>query len=702
MAKETQYTSLAYILTFPSATTTGKASPIVEFTRKTDGTFSAPAGLEHVGVHGFDPELYPLIDPLWYTLHLPRSVADTLDVSGTVIRKVQQYPSTQVICAVPHPFAHPYEAAVPAGAAVLHFYPKELEAELEKKSKAIKNLILAAPFDFLTSANLPVIWEKIHTFCWPEEKQYCSAKILLPRNAVSLNLLPLIFIERQFSGGVDMEEVPADKESALGRLALCQSAIVATATLEAEKKTKEEALGLIEQYAERAKANLDIPVAVMLPGQAPAYQKVTRGMGTATKEIALKAEDDVLLFVTAHRALAAHGAALVGRPISAEAFQLLRGLEDHWAAGPKPQTIWRMLRRIGDVVRKSFDRSDLAFMIHASSISVFSDFPLGLMSTSPKLAPLGIATPVAYRPLTPLTRTLQFELTSIGMTPLWERLKVLMVECIADSDPVGQASRVGWDLALKQLEGHPLVQVTRLEPTSAAEIKAALAKEDFDVLIISAHGHYDRKSNTAGIIIGKSLSVGLEFERVPGLVILSACSVSPRGIGSVNIADVLLRQGARAVLGTLVPVDVRHNATLMVRFLVYIREVMEGRFEDLTIDKIWHHVQTTNAINDVISSHPTLNQWAHTRKNGVAPVEEFMTTRSIGRLRRAFAYEDTIKVLREIATADGIEKKFDAWIAAGIIPESLFYVMIGNPDQVVVKNPFSELSPRSTSGEPQV
>jgi hypothetical protein len=40
--------------------------------------------------------------------------------------------------------------------------------------------------------------------------------------------------------------------------------------------------------------------------------------------------------------------------------------------------------------------------------------------------------------------------------------------------------------------------------------------------------------------------------------------VSPRGLGTVNVTDLLFRYGAYAILATLVPIDVRRNATLMV------------------------------------------------------------------------------------------------------------------------------------------
>ena len=59
-------------------------------------------------------------------------------------------------------------------------------------------------------------------------------------------------------------------------------------------------------------------------------------------------------------------------------------------------------------------------------------------------------------------------------------------------------------------------------------------------------------------------------DMMPPVVILSACYVAPRGSGAVSITDLLLREGAVAVLGTQVPVDVYHNAVLMTRFFYYI------------------------------------------------------------------------------------------------------------------------------------
>ena len=65
---------------------------------------------------------------------------------------------------------------------------------------------------------------------------------------------------------------------------------------------------------------------------------------------------------------------------------------------------------------------------------------------------------------------------------------------------------------------------------------------DADILHISGHGYYDRKRNIAGLMVGNEFWMADENDyRVPAVVILSACHVSPRGSGTVNIADMFVK-----------------------------------------------------------------------------------------------------------------------------------------------------------------
>ena len=84
------------------------------------------------------------------------------------------------------------------------------------------------------------------------------------------------------------------------------------------------------------------------------------------------------------------------------------------------------------------------------------------------------------------------------------------------------------------------------------------------------------KRNIAGLMVGNEFWMADENDyRVPAVVILSACHVSPRGSGTVNIADMFVRAGAEAVLGTFIPINAKRNMIFINRFYTYIAEAQK-------------------------------------------------------------------------------------------------------------------------------
>ena len=72
------------------------------------------------------------------------------------------------------------------------------------------------------------------------------------------------------------------------------------------------------------------------------------------------------------------------------------------------------------------------------------------------------------------------------------------------------------------------------------------------ILVLSAHGVFQGGLQPAGLMIGDEVCLGPGLGPLPPVVILSACHVAPRGTGAVSVADMLLREGALAVLGLIV------------------------------------------------------------------------------------------------------------------------------------------------------
>ncbi|MGK5441802.1 CHAT domain-containing protein [Micromonospora sp. URMC 105] len=368
----------------------------------------------------------------------------------------------------------------------------------------------------------------------------------------------------------------------------------------------------------------------------------------------------------------------------AEAFIKLAQIERHFEGRQSGPTVWRMLDQLDEAAKAIWTESLLDVLSAASALTVFTNFPIGLLKMPGDTSPLTARLPIAYRPLLPLTRALQKELDHQGPVEWAKGIRVLIAECIPSDDPVGRASRKGWDFASEHLSAPTNTNIEVVETLSVSDLRAAINDKQPDLLVISAHGALNRQANVAGVVIGRDFCLGPELGPMPPLVILSACHVAPKGAGAVSISDLLLRQGAVAVLGTQVPVDVFHNATLMMRLFVYISEVLDGREEHGTLLDVWHRVQTSNAVNDVLQGNRSLQSWASSATpSGLPVLQEFMVNRSSGRLRRAHIYADTEGLLAEIAEDQGMRNRVLNWFRnPGYVPESLFYILAGRPERI--------------------
>jgi len=232
------------------------------------------------------------------------------------------------------------------------------------------------------------------------------------------------------------------------------------------------------------------------------------------------------------------------------------------------------------------------------------------------------------------------------------------------------------------LSGAPM-RVVIEETLSAAAVSVAVERHRPDVLIMSAHGVYSRESNVAGLRIGDDFSLGLDLGPMPPLVVLSACASGPRGGGAVAVTDLLIRQGAFAVISTLVPVRVDHNAVFMNRLFLYVNEAIKGTEDHTTLMDLWHRVQTNTVIIDILYGNRRLNDWGHRTVDGMSPVAEFMGGRSAGRIRTSHLYEDAQAVLLEIADEQGMRDKVENWLRTpGYVPESMMYTVVGDPTRI--------------------
>ena len=138
-----------------------------------------------------------------------------------------------------------------------------------------------------------------------------------------------------------------------------------------------------------------------------------------------------------------------------------------------------------------------------------------------------------------------------------------------------------------------------------------------------------------------------------------------------------------AVLGTQVPVDVRHNSVLLTRFFVYVREALARNEPEISLLEAWQRTVGGNPLNDVFAGNAHLEDFAMMPYGNNVVLTEFMLTESSGRLRRGHIYKDTESVLITMAGELGMADQVANWLQdPGYLPESAMYGFYGHPDRI--------------------
>ena len=588
------------------------------------------------------------------------------------------------------------------------FVPERLHTEAADVIKALGNVISVATTESLAPGRVGEHWQLLHNAFGLEGDLLAKPSNFFSGQA-GVSWLPTHFVARSLNGGrdVDPPHPTGSLDNASSYSIEVQARLAALFRLGVLEGRSTSTSSVSEDELNKDRTTFRCPVTVGIPGAPP--HSGPRALMKIIKQLARQAEGDaeiersVLEFMVAHRALSRGGMGLLSAKIGDDAFVMLKNLETHWkdatqwGNAPKSRYIWTTLQKFGAFVAQALSQNQIIALRHANFLECFSEFPIGLAILPGDSAPLACHFPIAYRPLIPLTRALIFEIGIIPFAYLNNKLRILIVECLLQDDRIGPISRNGWQHIKDYLASTPGVTITIVEVEDAQKIKDSIAADQYDILVISAHGGIDQKTNRTGFRCGKNLVGEEELGNVPPIVCLSACQVSPRGHGTVNISDLLFRRGARMVLGTLVPVDVRHNALLMGRLFANLAKAVctgDNRFK--TFQDVWHFTATTNALHDILAGNESMRIWASEKKNGQSVIDQCFSERASGKLRPTHIYDDTVALLKEIAHEERIEGKFDSWLAnPGFVPESIFYAILGWPDRVVFgKQPVPQ-SPRS-------
>ncbi|MDQ3756324.1 MAG: hypothetical protein M3394_00515 [Actinomycetota bacterium] len=668
---------------------------------------------DHPGTapHGLDREVASVLPALWYFLHLPRIFAETIDLPGEALGRLLDARPDHAVLLVPveefkaeHLPTWPPTGLLP----VLLATADGLLSEAERICGEFNFLLPPLSVSDLSDATLESHWQAIHEGVAPSTTYVGGSLALSQRFDTATVELPVRRLGRQLHHDLEaMPDAGSDPGAWLGKCLTQHALVRALAALEAEDLTPAEAEPLLAPRFDAEAQVVQLPIVLAAPGVPSPYLRAAHSTGRALQRLApvdprdtwapdIHERDDDLTERAAIEFLACHmgvqdGFALMLPTIPGELFAAFSNIEEHWSnnRGPNAVTVRRLMTRLDQLAEPLWTDVVVAAIQRASQLTVFSNFPVGILRLPGDTAPLSCRVPISHRPLIPLTRAIQLELGS-RQADLSQGCRVLVAECIPADDTVGKLSRGGWEVAAQMFDaeaGGGSSSLVREDTHSIEELRAAISGTRPHVLVLSAHGHTN--GHVAGVMVGREFCLGPELEIVPPVVVLSACSVAPRGRGQVHIADLLLREGAVAVLGPHVPVDVRHNASLIVRLFVYMSQSIEGAEPHSTLLDAWRRTQSSHALLDVLYGNTGLTAFgSEMTPRGTPILTDFMNRASVGRLRPQHIYDDTEAVLVELADEIGIGAKVRSLLKSpGYVPESAFYTFIGRPDRVWLNRP---------------
>lgn len=648
-------------------------------------------------MHLFDKNLETIIPAIEYVMHLPRLELDLYDLDEGTIDAA--YDESHNIVPIPDTLFVRLGGNIASVKPTLIIYSDNCDSGVIKVSKLMNPVLGSYKVNELNEKLLKEQWSELGNLSNQDSYNKISNidKQYLLKGEYT-KALPLLFLGRQYNQ-IDEVLQKIYNSSCIERecIELQRSQIThQNILMEIHKRGIHEIDKAREIYESVYKEELqkrDMNVIITFPGVSK--QQIKYG-GVAS--IIPELEKRVIRILGLHRSIAKNGVLIELPCANEQIYKKINEIEIRCKNGTNNEYIWKALVELGKLLGSYFTDYQLQCIMKAKHLTIFSDFPIGLAIIENTEVPLQCYKEISYRPLSPLTREFQVEMGKCRQHYLGKGCKIAFAECIisnAENRYVREMSEIIFHTLCGMKEQYSNMKFEYGETYTIKDIKKFINdNSDADILYISAHGHYARERNMAGLMIGNEFWMADENDlHVPPVVLLSACHVSPRGSGAVNVADLFIRAGAITVLGTFIPVNAKRNMILMTRLFTYILEGQKESSQYRTLADAWAGVVSTNAIHELLQTSDKFEKWMYGKNlNGKVRMIEFQLERCVGKLHPSTIYSDTINIIKEMLKDEKMEGKFgDILEQKNFFPESFFYQFIGYPENVFLYNEiFSE------------
>lgn len=242
----------------------------------------------------------------------------------------------------------------------------------------------------------------------------------------------------------------------------------------------------------------------------------------------------------------------------------------------------RLVRKLGRHMRGLINSSFLQ-RIDAPELNgriegmkLVSDLPIELLPSGGM--PLGLRFDVSRLSPIPGNQLIQQCASLPIRLPLSAFEEILVIRSFKPADPLKKVFQTAVDHVLtsdprKQLK----IKYRFVDVQSTDEFVTAINAYDGAALIFDGHGKYDPESGIGSLVLGDEVLDAWSLSRkctVPPIVMFSACDTHPIDGSHGSVAMAAFNLGARAVLGTMLPIGGVEAAVFNARLALRIEEFM--------------------------------------------------------------------------------------------------------------------------------
>ena len=300
--------------------------------------------------------------------------------------------------------------------------------------------------------------------------------------------------------------------------------------------------------------------------------------------------------------------------------------------------------------------------------------------------PLCLTKPVARIPIGAthwdvLAAALETQVTIDSRDPT----RVLMLDLIDRDDPIREATD-SFIASSERLGQH----YTYVTPRNAAEASRALGTPGIDIVVLDAHGSYERGTDTLHVRLPDgmvALDELMPSERVPPLWILSACDTSVTGALRGCFVRRLLALGAVCVVATLAPVDAFTASMFVGKLLTAIYSPNERREGRDFHEEFFDTQVTTATLYDPLLPliRTAVRRPELKRRLGFVIAEFYAWARAAQVGAREFRVSGALKLSACLETC-GLDGLHYAHHATGLVrPETLLFTAFGAPGKIELR-----------------